>query len=102
MDPLVLGPAAFSAACFLACPLWPRSSPRGQLEVVPAADDTAPTSNLGQAAVCVSESVASAVVDNTPATSQDAPLARLRDVLRFRRRRGWRDRKRQADFPTSE
>ena len=39
MDPLVLGLAAFSAACFLAFALWPRSSPRGQLEVVRATDD---------------------------------------------------------------
>ena len=49
MDPLVLGLAVFSAACFLAFALWPRSSPRGQLEVVPAADDAPP--DLGWVAV---------------------------------------------------
>jgi hypothetical protein len=54
LDPVVLGLAALSGACFLAFALWPPSSPRGQLEAVPAADDSAPTSNLGRAAVRVS------------------------------------------------
>jgi hypothetical protein len=40
MDPLVLGIAVLSAACFLAFTLWPRSSPRGKLEVVPAGRTT--------------------------------------------------------------
>ena len=51
MDPLVLGLAAFSAACFLAFALWPWSPPRGQLEVGrgPAHDPPAPVSGKAAA-----------------------------------------------------
>jgi hypothetical protein len=90
MDPLVLGLAAFSAACFLASALWPRSSPRGQLDVVPAADDP-PAEVLGKAAAPSPELVATTVVDNTPPPSGSAPLVRLTEMLRRRRGRcDWR------------
>jgi hypothetical protein len=95
MDPLVLGLAAFSAACFLAFALWPRSTPRGQLEVVPAADDAPPAPIFGEVATPAPEPVATAVVDNTPAAQGETPLVRLTEMLRRRRRRGRCDWRRQ-------
>ena len=95
MDPLVLGLAVLSAACFLAFALWPRSSPRGQLEVVPAADDDPSAPVFGKVAAPAPEPVASAVVDNTPPPSGDTPLVRLTEMLRLRRRRGRCDWRRQ-------
>jgi hypothetical protein len=50
MDPLVLGLAVLSAACFLAFALWPRLSPRGQLEVVRASEDDPSASIFRKAA----------------------------------------------------
>ena len=50
MDPLVLGLVVFSAACFLAFALGPRSTPRSQIEVMRQADDGAPTPVFGKAA----------------------------------------------------
>ena len=88
MDPLVLGLAELSAVCFLAFALLLRSSPRGQLEVVPAADDATRAAKSGKVAAPVPEPVATTVVDNAPATSDAAPLARLTEMLRLRRRRG--------------
>jgi hypothetical protein len=52
MDPLVLGLAVFSAACFLAFALWPRSSAAGTTLSWPVGDGAPP--NRGQAAVCLS------------------------------------------------
>ena len=49
MDPLVLGLAALSAACFLAFALRPRSSPRDQIEGVRPADDNSSTPAFGKA-----------------------------------------------------
>jgi hypothetical protein len=96
MDPLVLGLAVFSAACFLAFALWPRSSPRGQHEVVRATDYDPLAPVLGETAAPVPVHVAATtVVDNTPATPDDGPLARLTDMLRLRRRRGQCDWRRQ-------
>ena len=96
MDPLVLALAIFSAACFLAFELWPRPSPRGQLEVVRAKDDTAPAPRFGEATAPVPEHAAATVlVDNAPATTDEGPLVRLRDMLRLRRRRGRCDWRRQ-------
>ena len=71
MDPLVLGLAIFSAACFLAFALWPRSSPRGQLEVVPVSYDAPPAPALGKAAAPASGPVATTVADNAPAAQGD-------------------------------
>ena len=87
MDPLVLGLAVLSAACFLAFALWPRSSSRRQLEVVPAADDAPPVPIFGKAAASASEPVATAVVDNAPAAQSETPLVSLTEMLRLRRRR---------------
>ena len=95
MDPLVLGLAALSAACFLAFALWPRSSPRGQLEVVPAADDGPSAPIFGKAAAPASEPVATTVVDNATAAQGDPPPVRLTETLRLRRRRGRCDWRRQ-------
>ena len=95
MDPLVLGLAALSAACFLAFALWSRSSPRGQLEVVPAADDEPSSPNFEKVAIPTSEPVATTVVDNTPAAQDETPLVRLTEMLRLRRRRGRCDWRRQ-------
>jgi hypothetical protein len=89
MDPLVLGLAIFSAACFLAFALWPRSSPRGQLEVVHEADHAPRAASSGDAVAPKPEqTTTTTVVDNTPPVSDAAPLARLTDMLRLRRRRG--------------
>lgn len=92
MDPLVLGLLALSAECFVAFALWPRSS--AKVEVVRATGDDTPAQAVGKAAASVPERTAeTTIVDNTPATSSPAPLARLTDMLRLRRRRGrcnWR------------
>jgi hypothetical protein len=95
MDPLVLALAVFSAACFLAFALWPRSSPRGQLGVVRVTDDALPAPLVEKAAAPASEPLATTVVDNTPATTAERPLARLTEMLRLRRRRGRCDWRRQ-------
>ena len=71
MDPLVLGLAALSAACFLAFALWPRSSPGGQLGVVRAAEGDRPVPAHGKAP----EPVATTVVDNAPAAQVDGLVA---------------------------
>jgi hypothetical protein len=89
LDLLVWGLLALSAACFLAFALWPRSSPRGQLEVVPAADHAPRAASSGDTvAPNPEQTTTTTVVDNTPATSDAAPLARLTDMLRLRRCRG--------------
>ena len=103
MDPLVLGLAALSAACFLTFALWPRSSPRGQLEVVRGSEDDPPAAVFGKAAAPAPKPVASAVVDNTSPPSGDAPFVRLGEMLRLRRRRGrcdwWRQDRRSTSGP---
>ena len=88
MDRLVLGLVALSAACFLAFALWPRSSPRGPLDVVRAADDGPSTPIFGKATTPASEPVATAVVDNAKAAQGVPPPVRLTETLRLRRRRG--------------
>jgi hypothetical protein len=90
-----LGLAALSAVCFLTFALWPRSSPRGQLEVVRGSEDDPPAAVLGKAAAPAPEPIASAVVDNTPPPTGDTPLVRLTEMLRLRRRHGRYDWRRQ-------
>ena len=68
MDPLVLGLAAFSAACFLTFAVWPRSSPTGQLEVVRASEDDPPAAVIGKAAAPAHEhAIAATRVLRSPA-----------------------------------
>jgi len=94
MDPLVLGLAAFSAACFLAFALWPR--PSAKVEVVHASDGDKPAPAFGRATTTQPEHmVATTVVDNTTTNSDAAPLARLTDMLRLRRCRRRCDWRRQ-------
>ena len=92
LDPLVWGLLALSTACFLAFALWPRSS--AKVEVVRATGDDTPAPTVGTSlAPQTEQTAATTVVDNTPATSSIAPLARLTDMLRLRHRRGrcdWR------------
>jgi hypothetical protein len=93
-DHLVWGLLALSAACFLAFVLWPR--PLAKVEVMSSADDDTPAPALGKAATPQPEhTAATTVVDNTPATSDAAPLARLTEMPRLRRRRGRCDWRRQ-------
>ena len=95
MDRLVLGLVALSAACFLAFALWPRSSPRGPLDVVRATDDHASMPIFGKATTPASKLVGTTAVDNAKAAQGDPPLVRLTEMLRLRRRRGRCDWRRQ-------
>jgi hypothetical protein len=66
-----------------------RSLPDGPHLVFPVVTLQASTDSTRLAAAPVPEhTAATTVVDTTPATSDIAPLARLTDMLRLRRRRG--------------